>query len=141
MSDLSANAPMFELVANRVKEYPYGASRTMIAADFRVSKSTATEHLEKCVQRGLLRKFYAWINDRSRGWLYIAPDAAPNAFRSDQDHADERAADLIRDDRFRQLDNLQDASEYLDHLAELDDDEPDLTLYDSAYRFIDARHP
>ena len=70
-----AHQAVYERVAERVTQYPYGAGRSQIAADFAVTKSTAAEHLEKCVERGLLTKFYGWITKRSRGWIYIDPQA------------------------------------------------------------------
>jgi len=69
--------PVFKQVALRVKDYPYGATRAQIADDFHVTKSTAKEHLEKCVERHMLVKYYAWQNGRSRGWIYQDPDTAP----------------------------------------------------------------
>jgi hypothetical protein len=78
MSHYPMSGSMVEIVADRVKHYPYGACRKDIARDFEISKSTAKEHLEKAVQRGLLRKFYGWINRNYHGWIYIDPGAAPN---------------------------------------------------------------
>jgi len=125
MNEIDRNQPVYCQVADRVKQYPYGASRAAIAQDFDIAKSTAQEHLEKCVKRGLLRKFYGWITRNFRGWIYIDPTAAPNAFRSDDATTDENPADLIRDDRFRQLDNLQTLAEELNYLDTLPDDDLD----------------
>jgi hypothetical protein len=133
MSDINTDQPVYLQVRDAVLLYPYGCGRQAIADQFRVTKTTAAEHLEKCVRLGLLRKFYGWLSKNSRGWIYINPDVAPNAFRSDQDHDDEQPADLIHDDRFRQLDNLQTAIERLDELADLPDDKLDDAVMHMAY--------
>jgi len=75
--NVNKQQPMFYQVAERVCQYPYGAGRTQIAQDFGVTKSTAQSHLDKCVQRGLLKRFYGWLTARSRGWVYIDPTSAP----------------------------------------------------------------
>lgn len=75
MQEIKIGKFVFELVADRVKECPHGAGRSSIARDFGISKSTALAHLEKCVSRGLLVKFYGWLGKRSRGWVYIDPAA------------------------------------------------------------------
>lgn len=80
-----SSQPVYVLVAERVKEYPLGCGRAQIADDFNISKSTALEHLEKCVRRGLLAKSYTWLNQRSRGWVYM--DAASMvSLNPDPDH-------------------------------------------------------
>jgi hypothetical protein len=85
MLDIPHALTVYERVAQRVKDYPYGAGRSRIAADFEITKSTAVEHLEKCVERGLLTKFYGWLSKRSRGWVYIDP-AALQEFVPEPDH-------------------------------------------------------
>ena len=64
------NAPVFEQIAIFVSARPNGAGRSDVAAQFSIHKNTALYHLEKCVERGLLRKVYTWISNRSRGWVY-----------------------------------------------------------------------
>lgn len=66
---------VWEQVAERVKDYPYGAGRSQIAADFGVTVSTARTHLEKGVKRGALVKAFTWVKKNSRGWVYMAADA------------------------------------------------------------------
>jgi hypothetical protein len=79
MDQINMNQPVYLQVVERVKMYPYGASRHDIAQDFGVQKSTATEHLEKAVRQKLLVKFYGWVKRGSRGWVYIDPASAPRA--------------------------------------------------------------
>ena len=64
------NAPVFEQIAIFVSARPDGVGRSDVAAQFSIHKNTALYHLEKCVERGLLRKVYTWISNRSRGWVY-----------------------------------------------------------------------
>jgi len=122
------NKPVRLFVVDRVKEYPYGASRANIAKDFDFGKSTAQGHLEKAVRRGELAKFYGWISDRYRGWIYIDPEAAPKPFWVDTEDAVIVHPDLINDERYRQMDNLQDSVDFLDHLGGLSDDELQASL-------------
>jgi ribosomal protein S25 len=72
---IDKNKAVWEQVAERVRDYPYGAGRSQIAADFGVTVSTARIHLEKGVKRGLLVKSFTWVKKNSRGWVYMAADA------------------------------------------------------------------
>lgn len=110
METINTNQHVYLQVCDRVKQYPYGVGRSDIAADFGISKSTAENHLEKCVDRGLLKKFYGWLSARYRGWVYIDPDSAPKPMFGNPD----QPCDLDNDDRYRQLDNLQNFSDALE---------------------------
>lgn len=66
--------PIYEEVADFALAAPNGVTRADVARKFGVTKTTATVHLEKCVQRGMLRKVYAWVGEHSRGWAYLGPD-------------------------------------------------------------------
>ena len=74
------NAPVFEQIAIFVSAHPNGVGRSDVAAQFSIKKNTALYHLEKCVERGLLRKVYTWISDRSRGWVYYPSDKPERAY-------------------------------------------------------------
>lgn len=86
---MQSTLAVYEQVAQRAKQYPYGVGREQIARDFGVGKSTAKFHLENCVRRGLLVKFYGWLTDRSRGWIYIDPEEAPEIPLTDEPEGDE----------------------------------------------------
>jgi transposase len=56
-------------------------SRSEIADLFGVGRSTATYHLERAVEEGLLEKQYGWLGKQS-GWLYSKPGLLPEPTRS-----------------------------------------------------------
>jgi len=76
---------IWQQVAGRVGGYASGATRADIARDFKIHKSTALSHLEKCVQRGWLIKMYTWTGANSRGWVYYTVSNAPAGSFDDQD--------------------------------------------------------
>jgi len=78
---------IWQQVADRVGGYPSGATRSDIARDFKIHKSTALSHLEKCVNRGWLVKMYTWTGTNSRGWVYYNVSTAPAGLYDDQDTA------------------------------------------------------
>jgi len=46
------------------------STRSKAAAHFKVSKSTATYHLERGVSEGVLERFYSWTDEYQTGWAY-----------------------------------------------------------------------
>ncbi len=72
--EIRSQDPVWLQVAAFVSLYPAGVGRLDVAAHFRITKSVATYHLEKCVQRGKLAKVYTWIGANWRGWVYVNPD-------------------------------------------------------------------
>jgi hypothetical protein len=46
------------------------STRSKAAEHFKVSKSTATYHLERAVSEGVLERFYSWTDDFQTGWAY-----------------------------------------------------------------------
>lgn len=71
------NQFVYQMVAEYVGKRPSGVGRSAVAARFNVTKTTAQAHLEKCVQRGLLVKFYSWLDRNHRGWVYTTPQNQP----------------------------------------------------------------
>lgn len=45
-------------------------TRSQAAEHFKVSKSTATYHLERGVTEGMLERFYSWTDEFQTGWAY-----------------------------------------------------------------------
>jgi hypothetical protein len=77
MGTINTDQPVYMQVAERVGQYPQGVGRRQIALDFNITYSTAVEHLERAWGKGLIRKFYGWITDTARGWLYAPIDQPP----------------------------------------------------------------
>jgi hypothetical protein len=77
MSTINTDQPVYMQIVERVGQYPQGVARSQIAADFAITYSTATEHLERAWSKGLIRKFEGWITNRSRGWLYASINQLP----------------------------------------------------------------
>jgi len=64
------NMEIYRQVAVYVDDHPNGVGRSQVAGFFGFGIGTAIYHLEKCVQRKLVRKVYTWLGGNHRGWVY-----------------------------------------------------------------------
>jgi len=64
------NMEIYRQVAVYVDGHPNGVGRSQVAEFFGFGIGTAIYHLEKCVQRRLVRKAYTWLGGNHRGWVY-----------------------------------------------------------------------
>jgi len=62
--------PVWQQVAEYLEHCPNGAGRAEVAKAFGIHKTTATEHLDKCVERERAHRVYTWVRGNSRGWVY-----------------------------------------------------------------------
>jgi len=62
--------PVYLQVVDFVAQHPNGVGRLDVAKQFKICKSGAITHLEKCVSRGLIIKMYTWTGKNNRGWVY-----------------------------------------------------------------------
>lgn len=78
---------IYEQIAQYVNDHPGGVGRAEVSRDFRISKGTALYHLEKCAERGLVRRGFTWVNKHARGWVYFPVTDVPQGLTLDEEIA------------------------------------------------------